>query len=295
LALTVAVTSGWRQPRPPTRFLVVGRMARVAAASRQILLAFGILWVLAAVAGQWQTLLGFDSHAYWAAWRNGLYTAAPQQRDAYLYSPAFAQVIYPATRLPWTAFLTLWTLGNAAIFGWLLRPMGRKGMAAFVFCIPAILIGNVWALLALVMVLGFRRPGWWALPLLAKITPAVGILWFAARREWRPAGVALGVAAAVSLVSLAADPSLWAAWVHLLLHPQAATAPGRGTVRGGLGFVPFAPRLLCAAALTAWAARRDRRWVLPIAGALATPVFGIVSLSVCAAIPRLRSAAGEPV
>jgi len=290
VALTAFVTSGWREPRRPGRaFLAAARVTGVAAATRHVLLAFGVVWVLAAVAGQWHTLLGFDCHAYWAAWRHDLYSAAPQQKDAYLYSPAFAQLIYPATRLPWTVFLTVWTLANAAIFGWLLWPMGRTGIAAFVFCIPAILIGNVWALLALVMVLGFRRPGCWAFPLLAKITPAVGILWFAARREWRPAGLALGVAAAVTLVSMAADPSLWVAWVHLLLHPQSATAPGQETVRGGLSFVPFPPRLLSAVALTIWAARRDRRWAMPIAGALATPVFGIVSLSVCAAIPRLRS------
>jgi hypothetical protein len=268
-------------------------MTSVVAASRRILLAAAVLWVLASVAGQWHTLLGFDCHAYWAAWRNELYSAAPQQRDAYLYSPAFAQLIYPMTRLPWAAFLTLWTLANAAIFGWLLWPMGRRGVAAFAFCIPAILIGNVWALLALVMVLGFRRPACWAFPLLTKITPAVGVLWFAARREWRPAGVALAVAAAVTLVSAAADPPLWTAWLHLLTHPQAAASPGRESVRGGLAFIPFAPRLLTAAALTVWAARSDRRWAIPIAGALATPVFGIVSLSVCAAVPRLRSA-GDP-
>jgi len=32
------------------------------------------------------------------AWSNGLYSASPEQRDAYLYSPAFAQL---ADRLGW--------------------------------------------------------------------------------------------------------------------------------------------------------------------------------------------------
>ncbi|MGN6378189.1 MAG: glycosyltransferase family 87 protein [Gaiellales bacterium] len=264
-------------------------VSRIAALSRYVLLVFGVLWVLGTVAGQWHALLGFDAHAYWSAWRHGVYSAGPQQKDAFLYSPAFAEATWPLTLLPWAVFLVGWTALNACIFAWLVWPMGRMGIVAFAFCVPAILIGNVWAILALVMVLGFRRPGWWAFPLLTKITPAVGIVWFAARREWRQAGVAVGVGLGIALVSVALAPALWASWAHLLLHPAAASSPGHA-VRGGLSFVPLALRLPVAIGLTVWAARADRRWVLPIAGGLATPVFGIVSLSVCAAIPRLRGA-----
>ena len=45
--------------------------------------------------------------------------------------------------------------------------------------------GNVSLLLAVAIVVGFRWPAAWALVLLTKITPGIGLLWFAVRREWR--------------------------------------------------------------------------------------------------------------
>ncbi len=44
--------------------------------------------------------------------------------DAYLYSPAFAQVISVTTWLPWPVFAALWAGLEAAAFLWLLRPLG---------------------------------------------------------------------------------------------------------------------------------------------------------------------------
>jgi hypothetical protein len=60
--------------------------------------------------------------------------------------------------------------------------------------------GNIEVLVALAVVLGFRWPAAWSFILLTKITPGVGLLWFAVRREWRSlaiVAVATGGIAAV--------------------------------------------------------------------------------------------------
>ncbi len=234
---------------------------------------------------------GFDAHAYWAAWRHGVYSAAPNQVDAFLYSPAFAQALWLPAKLPWPAFVGLWMLVTGAVFAWLLKPLGwRRGGPLFVLCVPAICMGNVWAFIALATVLGMRRPGVLAFPLLTKLTPAVGILWFAVRREWRQAAVAVGVGLGVAAVSFALDPHLWSTWIHLLARPADFRNPTRAEAGTG-SVVPLAPRLAAGVALTAWAARANRpRW-LPLATVLVTPTLGILSLSMLAAIPRMPPAA----
>ncbi len=50
--------------------------------------------------------------------------------------------------------------------------------------------------------IGFRYPAAWSLILLTKITPGIGLLWFAVRREWRALAIALGATAAIASVSL---------------------------------------------------------------------------------------------
>ena len=64
----------------------------------------------------------------------------------------------------------------------------------------------------------FRWPGTWSFVLLTKVTPGIGLLWFAARREWRNLAIALGVTAAIVAVSMAIDPALWRSWIELLLR-----------------------------------------------------------------------------
>ncbi len=65
-------------------------------------------------------------------------------------------------------------------------------------------MGNVHMLLALAIVLGFRWPATWSFVLLTKVTPGIGLLWFAVRREWRSLAIALGATAV--LVTLSAGP-----------------------------------------------------------------------------------------
>ena len=47
---------------------------------------------------------GWDARAYWLAWHGPMYTTAPDSMGAYLYSPAFAQAIWPLAVAPWPAF-----------------------------------------------------------------------------------------------------------------------------------------------------------------------------------------------
>jgi hypothetical protein len=222
--------------------------------------------------------VGMDAHAYWLTGTHAhLYSAAPQSVDAFLYSPAFAQLIWPMTHLPWHAFVALWIVLESATFAWLLIPLGwRWGVPAFCLCVPEIAVGNVYAFLAAVAVLGMRWPALWAFPILTKVTPGLGPLWFAVRREWRKLAWAVGGTLALAVVSLSVTPTAWSDWAAFIL-----SSPG-----GGL-WLPI--RLMAAVTLTIVAARLDKAWLVAVAMLLACPVLaGISALSILASIPRLR-------
>jgi hypothetical protein len=53
--------------------------------------------------------------------------------------------------------------------------------------------------------------------LLTKVTPGVGLLWLALRREWGALAVALGATVAIAALSWAAAPALWKQWIGVLL------------------------------------------------------------------------------
>jgi hypothetical protein len=94
----------------------------------------------------------------------------------------------------------------------------------------------------------------------------VGLVWFAARREWRQLAIALGATFAVVAVSWAIDPKAWQGWVGMLLRHQFPT-PADGI------YLPVSVwvRLPLVVALIAWGARTDRRWVLPVGVCLSLP------------------------
>ncbi len=56
-------------------------------------------------------------------------------------------------------------------------------------------------------------PGWFAIPILTKLTAGVGLLWFPFRREWRPFAIGVGITAAVSLISFVVSPAAWIEWI----------------------------------------------------------------------------------
>lgn len=234
---------------------------------------------------------GPDAHAYWAAWRHDrFYGAAPEQRDAYLYSPVFAQVIWPLTLLPWPMFCTIWLGAVAAIYAWLLAPLPREWRTpTYLLCSLDVVTGNVWAGFALVLVFGFRHPFGWALPVLTKITPGVGLVWFAVRREWRSLALSAVTVAALALTSFVLAPDLWHQWCDFLAHPY-ASVDGYPSLRPRV-MLPTALLLVLelpvAVALIWFAARTDRPWLLPLALIFANPVFTANSFVILAAVPRI--------
>jgi hypothetical protein len=224
-----------------------------------------------------------DAYAYWTTRDGVFYDAATTGRiGSYLYSPAFAQAVAPLVWLPLAVFTALWTALNCATLWFLLR---RWALPSLLF-LPIsfeIVSGNVHLLYAAAIVLGFRWSATWALPLLTKVTPGIGVLWFLVRREWRSLAIAAGVTAAIAALSFALDQAQWRTWIGLLQAD--ATGAGEASFQTVGWYLPIGlgPRLVAALAVVALAAWSDRRWLLPIGVVLAMPVVWLNSLAVLAA------------
>lgn len=225
------------------------------------------------------TFFGIDARAYYAVDLAHPYASSTVgEHSTYLYSPAFAQLLSPAYVLPFEAFYALWTIASIVVLYWLVRPWP---WALLILLLPwtyELFVGQVHLFIAAVIVLGFRYPALWAFNLLTKVTPGVGLLWFAARREWRPLAVALVTTGAIAIASFLLAPTAWFDWVAFL----------RGST--GSGELLY-PRLFLSAAIVVAGALTGRRWAVPIAVWLALPVVWIESWVILLAIIRLR----EPV
>jgi hypothetical protein len=258
-----------------------GRLDTLSRALWLALIPGGLLFLGMQVYAYWQVgNIGLDSHAYWLATREPetWYTRPPAYRDAFLYSPAFAQALRPLGLLPWPVFQAVWCLGSAAVLGWLLAPLGwRRGLTLAPFFVSELLLGNVYLLFAASLVLGLGRfPGAMALPILTKVAPGVVGVWFLVRGEWRKFLWATGTTAAVLVVSVTTAPEAWMSWMEFL-----------GTSAGDRG-IGSTLRLVIALALTVFAARRTQAWLLAPALILACPVLGgLNAFAVLAAVPRL--------
>lgn len=219
----------------------------------------------------------FDARGFWIAWEGGLYDIPWRTNEAYVYSPAFAQILWSFTLLPWPVFAAGWTLAAIGCLFWMRVPW----MLAFPGVIDDILRGNIHVFLAAAIVLGLRYPAVWAFGILTKVTPGVGLLWFAIRREWGALGVAAGVTAAIAAVSFVASAPLWQEWFGLL------SANAGETARIQVIPLPLLVRLPAAAAVVAYAAWTDRAWLLPIGVMLALPNVWTSSTALLAAVPAL--------
>ena len=243
------------------------------------------VWLVAFILGRG----GFthDSYAYWSVDLADPYSAGVGQQDAFLYSPAVAQLFSLVGHLPWEVFLVAWSGLLLGTVLWL-----SNGSWYWVLPLPPVLfdviVGNIHLLYAGAIVLGFRYPWTWSLMLLTKVTPGIGLLWFAVRREWRALGVALGVTAAIVAVSYLMVPELWREWVDLLVSSGRGETPALAIIH-----VPLAIRLVVAGVLIAWGASTDRPWVLPVALLVAQPVIWLAGLSILVGILPLRGAAGR--
>jgi len=236
-----------------------------------------------------------DAYAYWTTRTGDFYATAETGRiGAFLYSPAFAQALAPLVVLPLAVFTALWTAINFAALWWLLR---RWALPSLLFLpIPfEIISGNVHLLYAVAIVAGFRYPATWALMLLTKVTPGIGLLWFFARREWRALAIALGVTAAIVAVSFVLDRSAWEQWMAILRSDLAGAGQGSIQTPGWYLAVPLLPRLAVAAVIVVAAALTDRRWLLPLAVVIALPVLWMNGLAVLAAVVPLWLARSRAV
>jgi hypothetical protein len=190
---------------------------------------------------------------------------------AYPYSPAFAQAVWPLNVLPWPMFVAAWTaLLIAAVF---LLTGRRLFLVGLLVAAMEIAGGNVSLLLTLAIVAGFRWPATWALVLLTKITPGIGLLWFALRREWRQLAIALGATAVIVAVSFVLNPALWSDWFQVL---------AANTSKGGTWAaipIPLWLRMPVGIVLIVWGAPRNQRWVVPIGAMLALPALWYGSLA----------------
>ncbi len=231
---------------------------------------------MALFAARGDPLIGYDAHAYYQAaalddpYRatiNGGFDATGGLYE-FKYPPPLAQLLAPVRMLgiPWPVFLGAWTALLLASLMW----MGRR-WTLLLFLFPPVLgelwLGNLNILLGLAVVVGMRWPAAWAFILLTKITPGVGLLWFAVRREWRELALALGVTAGIALVSFILVPSLWWDFIDASRTQLLATVD----VPRQAAPVPLPLRLVVAAVIVVWGARTDRAWVLPMAVALSVP------------------------
>lgn len=223
-----------------------------------------------------------DSHAYWSVdpvdpYRN----ARLGGEDAFLYAPVVAQLLGPFTHLPFDVFRIGYGLMEIAALA-----IGGIGYTLLMpGVIEDIVRGNIHILMAVAILAGFRFPGAWATILLTKVTPGIGLLWFAVRRDWR----ALAQVTLVTLVIVGVSVVLggvrpWQDWLSLLTR----SAESPQTYRY-LGLTPpgLIVRLPIAAAVVAWGAWSNRRWTVPVAAFLALPVIWPSGFAVLAAVPPL--------
>lgn len=232
-----------------------------------------------------------DAEAYWSVDIAHPY-AHPYDRSlggqlAFLYSPVVAQMLYPLTLLPFVAFYALLSAASLAALIWMVGPV----LAALALLLPPvsheIANGNIHLILAASIVAAIRQPALWAIPLLTKITPGVGVLWHVFRREWRAAMIA--AAATLALIGLSAilAPRLWVEWVGVLLAADAAA----GSVYVILSGWPLILRLCIAVGMIWLATRLDRPALVIVACLIALPAVWTNAMGMLVAVvPLWRTA-----
>ena len=239
-----------------------------------------ILVVIPAVGGS----LGYDAYSYWfddLGERYAIATRGSYELGAFRYAPPIGVLFSWFALLPWWLFLWIW---SAVLVGSLVWIGGRS--TPYLLALPPVALelyhGNVHLLMAAAIVLGSRYPAAWSFVLLTKVTPGVGLLWFAVRREWPLLLIAVGATAAIAAVSYVATPMLWAEWLQSLA--LSASRPADLAIPP-----PLIIRLPAAALLVVWGARTDRAWTVGVAATLALPNLWPHGLAMAvAAVPFLR-------
>ena len=255
-------------------------------------LCFGILgaWYL------WGTTqLGADLATYHRAgdalWTTGdpYATAAQVPEDyRYRYPPLLAMVI-PVLGWPplWYALVAVATLIPMWIAYRVAGPAGLLPVALLVGAwVQQLLNGNaqafVVALLAIVPLT--RRAGaiGLALATMLKLHPALGIVWYAGRREWR---LLAWYAAAMAVLTLIQLPWL-PAMVRFYLTDPTATETIPGMSLRALGVVPWFLGTVAVGVAALWLARTRYGWLLAtLLQLVALPRVLLVNLALLLAAP----------
>lgn len=240
-----------------------------------------------------------DEYAYWLAAKRlvtgeQLYdpNAIPGTPYAYFYPPPLAQVLAPLTFvLPDGLFAAGWTALLLACLLWL---GGRNvfvalALIAFVPVAVELWFRNIHLALAVLIVLGLRRGGWWfAIGAAVKMTPALGIVYLASRGRWRDAALASAVGAVLLVLSVAISPDAWREFANVV-------AGSAGDVGASIFPVPFLPRAILGVALAIVAGRvrpRVGEPLLVVAIVVANPTLWVTAFSLLVAIvPLLRTSA----
>lgn len=235
---------------------------------------------------------GVDARVLYEIGLSSPYAGYRPSHAGFPYSPLVAQLLQPLHALPWPIFHALIVGGELWALAWLIG-LPLAALLAFVqapLLVDDLRVGNIQLMVTALVVIGFTRPPAWAGPLLTKVSPGIGLLWFAARREWRRLAIALGTAAALALVSFVFAPQLWFDWFHLLTGVPLADAER-------LAPLPLAVRILLGIGVVLVAAISDRVWLVPLGIAVALPEYGSQWL-ILLAMPRLfllgRKRRGEP-
>ena len=218
-------------------------------------------------------LAGFDTWAYWVVDPGDPYTLPPTwQRGTFLYSPAIAQAMAPLGLLPWDVVRDGWAAAQVGLLALLTGPLAGP-LALSQPVRVELVFGNVNLLIAAVALIGLRWPAMWSIPIMLKVTPGIGLLWFVARREWRALVVASVTTGLIVLVSVALTPTLWVDWARALvasseIHPELPLVP------------PWPVRIALASAMIWIGARRDWAWVVPVAVLLSLGHLWLSSLTI---------------
>lgn len=226
--------------------------------------------------------VGFDIVAYWSVELANPYHGNVGDLGFFAYAPPIALILAPFTALPFPIFATGWYVLLVTTLAWL----GRRQLLILLAFPPVALDlyhGNIHLLLAAAIVLGMRYPAAWAFVLLTKVTPGIGLLWFAARREWRQLAVAIGATALIAAATFVFLPAQWLGWLGML-RDSAGTPPPWPALP-----IPLWVRLPVAAAIVVAGARRDARWTVPVAAAISVPALWPGAFAILAACWPLRS------
>ena len=227
-----------------------------------------------------------DAHWYWSANTHALYPHPElAENNGYNYSPAFEFFIGWSRLIPFEVFVAIYRAILLAAVVYMAGPF-----TLFVLLTVAvgseINAGNVQILMALAIVWGFRRPWTWSFVLLTKVTPGIGLLWFAVRREWRKLGIALGATALLAVLSVLFWADQWPGYLALITSGKAPAVPPY--------YLTLYQRLPWAIALVVVGALGNWKWTVPAAACLALPVFYPISWSLMVGcLPFIRITIGR--